>query len=283
MDTIQLRQVRLLEMSAASGLLLLNDNFYVIADDEHELHIYPKGSDVPVQKIQIVHGQLPEEAKARKSQKPDFESLVHLPSINSILVVPSGSTAHRANGILIQSDSKTKINFAALYQSLTEISDLNIEGSVIVGDLVKLFHRGNGIDQQNFIISLNLKIFLDEILSDNAVTARSLRGIEKCDLGELSGQKLSFTDAATESDDRIWYVAVVEGGKSTYFDGEFGGAVIGCIDSKNKIIRERKLNCPAKPEGLALDIPSKKFYVVTDPDNRSLRSQLFEGDLFYDV
>lgn len=283
MELVQLRHLRFLELSAASGLILLNETFYVIADDELELHGYPKNLTNAIRKIQLIQGQLPEEPHARKSLKPDFESLVHLPMIDSILAVPSGSTSRRTKGVLVNGGLKTEINFEPLFQALTGISDLNIEGTVIVGDAIKLFHRGNGAGQQNAIINLNLKIFIEDIQLHDNVTARSLREIENCDLGELNGQKLSFTDAATESADRIWYLAVVEGGNSTYLDGDFGGAVIGCINSKNEIICERILNCPAKPEGLALDIPNKKFYVVTDPDNRSHRSQLFEGDLFYDL
>jgi hypothetical protein len=47
MKSVLLRPLQNLSMSAASGLLFLNDTFYVVADDELCLHVYYKNSPLP--------------------------------------------------------------------------------------------------------------------------------------------------------------------------------------------------------------------------------------------
>ncbi|MNT48662.1 hypothetical protein D3C72_1854550 [compost metagenome] len=120
---------------------------------------------------------------------------------------------------------------------------------------------------------------LNDLKSRKILSASSFEQSEECVLGNIAGQNLSFTDAATDSADRIWYLAVAEGGNSTYDDGKYLGAVLGCMNSQQQILFQRELLCPEKPEGLALDLQHGKFYVVTDADQRGQLSQLMEGDL----
>lgn len=280
MNSIPLRHLRFLDLSAASGLLLLNEKFYVIADDELSLSIFSHDLRIPDQTISLVEGKLPSDPKERKKQKPDFESLVYLPNTGSILVVPSGSKPNRVLGALVRGSQIQQIQFANLFHFLSlQNPDLNIEGSVIAGSELKLFHRGNGPSQQNAVIRLNLEIVIKELGSTKSLSSASFKSFQSCDLGQIQDQQLSFTDAAVESPERIWYLAVAEGGNSTYDDGKYLGSVIGCMNSQNQILFQMELDCPSKPEGLAFDFAHKKFYVVTDADDHNQLAQLLEGDL----
>lgn len=279
-STLKLRHLRHLKVSAASGLLLLNDHFYMVADDEFSLLIFSQNQMDQEQKILLSDENLSLIPQIRKQEKPDFEALVFLPGLDSILILPSGSKPNRIRGALIRGSEVRPISLAGLYRHLVSLNpDLNIEGSVILGNELKLFHRGNGPSQQNLIFRLQLDLVLNEIEHQGAMSSQSFIGMDQCDLGFLQEQNLSFTDAAVESFDRIWYLAAAESGKSTYDDGKYLGSVIGCMNTQNRLLFQQELDCPQKPEGLALDLSEKKFYVVTDTDDRRQPAQLLEGDL----
>lgn len=278
-EAITLKQMGTLDVSAASGLLFLNNNFYVIADDEVCLSIY--SSDLrKIKQIQLLKNDLPIEYKARKALKPDFESLVYISKTGAILVLPSGSKPNRSEGALLIDDKVEKINFTKLYQFLLELNpELNIEGAVTTANELKIFSRGNGPSGKNFMINLNIGLLIDEIKNQNSLTEKTFINQIQCDFGKMNGFNLGITDAALETSGRVWYIAVAESSVSTYDDGSFEGAVIGCMDENAKIIFQRQLIVPSKPEGLALDLVRKKFYVVTDADNRSQLAQLFVGEI----
>ncbi len=83
-------------LCAASGLVGIEDKFYVVADDELSLGIFPVSGDGPGKLFPVFHGELPEHPSERKEQKPDLEAITylsreHFPPFGAILVVPSGS------------------------------------------------------------------------------------------------------------------------------------------------------------------------------------------------
>ena len=258
-------------LAAASGLVLANSRFYLVADDENSILGIDRNLKSPGVVYPIFPGELPEEKKERKKLKPDFECLVHLPHLNSLLCIPSGSKKNRCTGALVHlSDYQiTALSFQHVYKQLEDLySELNIEGAVLSGDSIRLFQRGNGKLHQNAVIDLKLEDFLKDQVSEIKV--------KDIALGKLKDIPLSFTDA-TVFLGRCFFIAVAENSESTYADGEFMGSVLGEISSAGEILTTTLLDLNSKPEGLAFD--EENFYLVTDDDDRKKPSRLFQAAL----
>jgi hypothetical protein len=257
-------------VSAASGLVLSNDQFYMVADDELFAVVVDKNHPEQGKTITLFSGALAEEKKLRKQTKPDLESMVVLPS-GDLLCIPSGSEKHRSTGVLIKAEGyEVKlVDFSRLYSELRKtFSELNIEGAVIVDEWLRLFQRGNGKKQQNGTVNVHLKDLLQDKIT--------ISFVKHYELGKQNGANLSFTDA-TITKDKIYFLAVAEDCESTYLDGEFKGSVLGTMDLKGNLLRLEALDLKYKPEGLCTD--GENFYVVTDADDRSTPAKLFQGKL----
>lgn len=258
-------------IAAASGLVLAKNRFYLVADDENGIMGINKDLKSSGEIYEVFPGLLPEDKNERKKLKPDFEGMVHLPQMNALLCLPSGSKKNRSRGALVSlTDHKiTEVSFKNVYQKLEDIyPELNIEGAVLVGEDIRLFQRGNGKLHQNAVIDINLKSFLNDQMKDlNAINIS---------LGKFKGIPLSFTDASLFNN-KCYFVAVAENSESTYADGEFVGSILGELSETGEIISTTPLELDSKPEGLAFD--QNNFYLVTDDDDRTKPSRLFQGTL----
>ncbi len=255
---------------AASGLVLKNDQFYLVADDELYAVVADKNNLEETRTITLFSGALAHEKKLRKQTKPDLESIAELPS-GELLCIPSGSEKHRTHGVLVKADGAEikPINFKSLYSELKKtFSELNIEGAIVVDEWLRLFQRGNGKHQQNGTVDVKLKDLLQDKIT--------ISFVKHYELGQQNGANLSFTDA-TLAGNKIYFLAVAENCESTYLDGEFKGSVLGTMDLKGKLMRLESLDLKSKPEGLCTD--AEHFYVVTDDDDRTRPSKLFKGKL----
>jgi hypothetical protein len=254
-------------IAAASGLVSLGDSFYVVSDDELSLVKFSLNGTSEV--IRIFEGTLPEEYKARKKQKPDFESLVVLPD-QSILCIPSGSKPNRVRSAIVYPDKKVKeLSLQNIYGELLKtFPELNIEGAVIYQEKIRLFQRGNGSLHQNAVIDLNLTDFLSDTYAHVKIIPVKI--------GTLNAINLSFTDASF-SQGLFWFLAVAEDSESTYLDGEFAGATIGAMDLEGNIHFQEELDIRHKPEGLV--VREKDIFIVTDADDRTIPSKLYSGVL----
>jgi hypothetical protein len=273
-------------ISAGSGLLMDEDSFYVIADDEHELLIFSQDQEKPEQlAIRLVEGQLPDDHKERKRLKPDHEALVWLDvsqeySGRGILILPSGSKPNRQIGNWFLDGAVKSVQCESLYRTLEKkIPSLNIEGAAVRGPSLFLFHRGNGADSQNAMIELRLADIQSSVQADKPLLlASSLVGVQSVDLGKIQQSPLGFTDATADASGKIWFLAAAENTQSTYDDGEFLGALLGCLNPENgKVLGSFALEISAKPEGLCIHPNGQNFYLVTDADDRSRPALLFEG------
>jgi hypothetical protein len=254
-------------LSAASGLVIRGGYFYCVGDDDLGLFKLPIHLQSSELRVPLLAGGLPDEPKARKTAKPDWESLVHLPESDAILCLPSGSTPHRHRGVLVDcQDQSIELSFERTYQALRNaVPDLNIEGAVVIGRKIRVFQRGNGGAGFNALIDLPL----DSFLSDEVVPFE-LKSVE---LGSMTDSfQWGFTDACRVGD-FIWFLAVSEETRSTYEDGAFSGARLGCMDLAGTILDVRTLDIPFKPEGLAN--VGEAFYLVTDADDRSVPSRIY--------
>src|SRR5262245_37419876 len=91
-------------LSAASGLVCVDQYVYVVADDELHLHRFaltsPRGQLTAETPLRLFDGELPADPAERKSAKPDLESLALLPPTTglphgALLTLGSGSKPNR--------------------------------------------------------------------------------------------------------------------------------------------------------------------------------------------
>lgn len=247
-------------LSAASGMVWVNDEMFIIADDELSLFSYPLDFEGPGTSYRLFPGELPVGHRERKAAKPDLESLFLFE--NFLYCMPSGSTPQRMRAAKFNLDTgiATQFDCSPLYQKLlTTFSELNIEGSILKGEELYLFQRGNGSKNENAVIKIDFVTF--GLLSIHPV---------KLEPG------YSFTDAAIMGD-QIYFTAVAENSVSTYEDGEVTGSMLGMLDEDLKVSKQYPLNFKHKPEGLW--VSGNYFYVVTDDDDNKKAARLFKGEL----
>lgn len=273
-------------ITSASGLVKIKNHFYVIADDQLTLARFHIQNLSPIELTPLLLGNLPFDFKERKKVKPDWESLckVSFQDLNGLLAMPSGSTENREMGIFIKiiddtisSDLPMKIDLSEIFSVLRlKFPDLNIEGSVVFNDRLKLFQRGNGVGGVNAIIDIDLKGFMNDVQQGQIIGADHISQIKFIELGELNGVRLGFTDTCT-IDDKLWFLAAAEDSKSTYHDGLFCGSILGCLNSAGDILARYEIDCLAKPEGLWIESEKNSLmvYFVTDADSPEICSALY--------
>lgn len=257
-------------VSAASGLVLKDGQFYIVADDDLSAVVVEQSDLTKGRTITLFSGALAEEKKLRKKTKPDLESIVQLPS-GDLLCVPSGSEKNRGRGILIKAGTEEikPVDFTQLFSELRKtFSELNIEGAVMIDEWLRLFQRGNGKKQQNGTVDVHLAELLQGKIK--------ISFVKHYELGKQNGANLSFTDA-TVANNKIYFLAVAEDCESTYLDGEVKGSVLGTMDLKGKLLKLEALDLKSKPEGLCTD--GENYYFVTDDDDRSKPAFLYTGKL----
>jgi hypothetical protein len=275
-------------ISAASGLVRVGNYLYVIADDEHHLAIFSHLADSAGQLLSIVDGDLPLEARARKKQKPDFETLARVPvcdefPFGALLALGSGSKKSRNLAVLLQLDimgaitgASRRFDFSAIYDVLGEkINGLNIEGAFFDGEDFCLLQRGNSKKSVNAVITFNWrKLFAD--FSVEKPGATKPRSIVTVDLGVIDGVALCFTDGVTLPDGNILFSAVAEATDDAYVDGACVGAAIGICSRNGEVLMLQAIGSQYKIEGIdalvadgAIDL-----LMVTDPDDITIPAVL---------
>lgn len=196
-------------LSAASGLVHLEGRIYVIADDEHHLGIF--GREGPGAILELMDGDLPAEAKARKKVKPDFEALARLPAFpgyphGALLASGSGSKPNRRKSALIGLTADggpttvRVIDLDWLMDPLTRaFGKINIEGVTVSKDALCVFQRGNKGHKRNAVVRFSL---VQALRSFAAATPNPLTPMDcrDYDLGELNKVPLTFTDGAALPD-----------------------------------------------------------------------------------
>lgn len=299
-EPLELRSVRELllasscmqtHLSAASGMWIVANTLYVVADDELVLGMFSILDTEPGQALTIIAGELPKDAKQRKAAKPDFESLTCLPicaryTYGALLALGSGSTEQRKRGMLWPFDAQQQLvekpqlfNLQALYQPLEQIfADLNIEGVVIQGDCLKLWQRANNQHRDNAVIEYSLADLYAVLDAEQEIGNLQPQRIDYYDLGEVSGVPLTFTDAYALEDGACVFTAAAENTDNSYLDGECVGAAIGLIDAQRQLRWLKPVQPIYKLEGISAKQVDKQLqiYLVSDADNPAIPAQLLE-------
>jgi hypothetical protein len=274
-------------VAAASGLVLCDGVFLVVADDELALGAFTAVPGEHGALWPLMPGTLPWRTKERKARKPDWEALVLLG--RDLVAVPSGSKPHRTVGAVLPLRGAAPrgparpVDFAPLYARLADagFGQLNIEGACVRGEELLLFQRGNGAGARNAIIALDRRAAHVAICCHMPLGGELVRSVRAYDLGELEGVRLGFTDAAVGSDGRIVFVAAAEATDDAYEDAPVTGSVVGFIDASGEITGVRVVAPRMKAEGLAVqDAPEGQVaWLVTDADDPTVAAGLYRARL----
>jgi len=257
-------------VSAASGLVVRDDEFFVVADDEHHLGVFARGG-APGRLHRLLPGELPAGKRERKARKPDFEILLALPD-RRLLAMGSGSRPTRERAVLVGADLEPvrTVDTAPLCARLrTLLPELNLEGAALCGDEWVLVQRGSGVDPRNALLFLP-RAQLEDGLARGTLEAATPR-VVGFELGEVGGVRWSVTDAAFDDGD-FWFTAVLEDTRDAYADGACHGSALARVTPAGQVRRLERLDTDAKVEGLAFE--GDTVWMVTDADDPDIPARL---------
>jgi hypothetical protein len=281
-------------LSAASGLVLAGDFLYVVADDEHHLGVFPATGDAAGELISLFPGELPAAKRERKARKPDLEVLTRLPPFpgspgGALFALPSSSKRNRRTGALLSLDARgavigasRSINLSGVFEMLErQFPALNIEGAVVVGERLRLLHRGSKRHPQSASIDVFLPDVLHALGSSDSVETAKLLGTRFFDLGTIDGIPLGFTDGAALPDGAVVFTAVAEDSESTYEDGPCVGAAVGIFDRDGRVCFLQPLDATHKVEGISAQIEDDviRLLLVTDADEENIAACLLRAEI----
>lgn len=280
-------------LSAASGIVVVGDVLYVVADDELHLGVFDLTGRTDARWVRLFPGDLPDEAATRKALKPDLEALVRLPPFaghpgGALLALASGSKPNRRTGVLLSLDASgalsgppRPVDLSAPYAALQKrFSALNIEGAVVRGQELVLLQRASGGHPENALIGFALAQVLDALGAVGELRLPELPArFLTVELGQVDGVPLGFTDGSALPDGRIVFSAVAENVDDTYHDGPCVAAAIGVIDVEGRLQGLERVDPVQKIEGVdaRVDGAAIRLLLVTDGDDRSAAARLFSA------
>lgn len=279
-------------IEAASGLAIVNEVVYVIADDEAYLAIFPEMGTQAGTTVDILDVDIPTDPSERKKHKPDLESLTPLRPFGrfthgGIIALGSGSGEGRDLGAfaILESDGRVESAFqldaSPLMKELaSQIPGLNLEGTAVTGGVLRVLQRGNDAGSYNAHIDLDRKGVLDAIAASRPLSGDLVVSTQKHDLGQIRGVKLCFSDADTLPDGRIVFSASAEADEDS-IDGKVAGSAVGIMRPDGEIVTLEPIDLNKKVEGLAA-VASRDgihAYMVSDDDDPENPSALMRTTL----
>ncbi|MBC7524937.1 MAG: hypothetical protein H7239_10905 [Flavobacterium sp.] len=253
------------ELSAASGIVHLNNLLYLISDSSTFLYQY----NILKKKLSKIPLKLNGEENILKKDKPDFESITLFN--NKLYIHGSGSTKNRETRITynLENQNVKQKDVSKLYNKLQQLAsitanDLNIEGTIITENSIYFFQRGTNSDSTN-------GIFIYDKISKTAT-------FKIIALPKVQNIEVTFTDAILVQK-TIYFLAAVENTSSTYLDGEILGSFIGKINlSTLELIIIQKISDTHKFEGITLfkkENNDLQFLICEDNDIAKAGSTLY--------
>ena len=267
-------------VEAASGLAILQDTVYVIADDEIYLAVFRSMGNAEGETVRLLDVEVSTDRKERKKHKPDLESLTPLAPFGNypnggLIALGSGSAAERHWASFAELDdeggvaSVLQLDAGPLMAELDRrVTKLNLEGTAVTGDSFRILQRGNDPEATNAHIDLDLDGILQAVSEGAPLSGDLVRDIEEHDLGQIRGTKLCFSDADTLHDGRIVFSASAES-SGEGIDGQPMGTSIGLMTPEGEILGLEPITLETKVEGLAARIEEGAVaaYMVTDNDD----------------
>ena len=272
---IATRAVRTLDVSAASGLVLRDGTFHVVADDENCLVVF--GLEGGERRVPLLPGSLPEKKSERKKRKADFEILVDLGE-HGLLAMGSGSRPTRERAVLVDRHERTTvIDTSGLCAGLRGIfPDLNLEGAAQVGDEFVLVQRGNRADGRAALVFLAMGDLQRAVATQRFELASPPRIVDLA-IGSHAGVPWTCTDVALLGNGDLLACAVLEDTADAYEDGPVQGSSLVRLAPDGAVRWHRRLDTAAKVEGIAVD--GDAVWLVSDADDRAIASTLLRAKL----
>lgn len=213
-----------------------------------------------------------------KGLKPDFEAaFIH---DGQVWIFGSGSRPNRCYfaGVDLETGATPLFNALPLYAAVTRAlgQQANIEGAAVAGDRLRLFQRGGGRNAgTNAVLEFPFAVL--------AGAPPALLSHRPCDLGEVDGIALGFTDAVALGDGRVLYLAVAEDTPDAIADGPIAGCAVGILDGEDArwapLLEADGTPSRRKVEGVALDPGGKSGWLLTDPDDANRPAELCRFEL----
>jgi hypothetical protein len=213
-----------------------------------------------------------------KHAKMDLEAGVVLPD-GRLVAFGSGSTRARERLVLLDRGLAVRVvDGRELYARLRAYrafsgAELNLEGVVQVGPVLRLFQRGNGATGTGAeAIDATGDLDLGEFMAWlTGGPCPDLRDVVQFDLGTIAGTRLTFTDAAVLPDGRVAFVACAEQSPDATRDGDVLGCRFGLIEGERvrttDIVDATGTRVALKIEGLEpRDDEPATFHAVIDMD-----------------
>ena len=258
-------------VGAASGLVYEAPFLNIVSDNSDVLYRYNLQQDTLL-KVNLREDDQWLENRLKK-QKSDYESIIK--TSKGFQIMASGSKKKRHRWVNIsKSDFKAHLQSAEqLYDSLKAMAHIdkhnfNIEGSVLSGDTLLLFNRGNGPNVQNGIFQII-----------NYAKPHQKISFHPIELPTIKSTAYGFTDA-TKVGSKIYFLAAAEANKSNYADGAILGSLLGRIDWSDLSLQETTvISKKHKFEGIT---PYRKkgseisFLLCEDPDNDQVQTTIYK-------
>ncbi|NQD36041.1 hypothetical protein HPT27_03330 [Permianibacter sp. IMCC34836] len=276
------------QLSAASGLVAIDDYLHVIADDELTMATFRYSEPSrPGQLQRLLPGRLPVEKAARKRQKPDWEALLPVPASpaqphGALLAFGSGSTEERMQAALLELDASGALTGVVSTYSLRpfysaasrKLEELNVEAVFLKAGRIHFVSRGNRIHPISCVIACEFAAWLAWLFDASkplpALTLTSLT------LPSLNDVVASVSDAVALTNGWL-ATAIAEATDDRYQDGPCVGAALAQFDERHRLIGWWPLAEPVKIEGLAF-VSGKsgpELLLVNDPDDARIAAELF--------
>ncbi len=253
------------ELSAASGIVYLDNLLYLISDSSNFLYQF----NIIKKELSKIPIKLNSQENILKKDKPDYESIALFN--NKLYIYGSGSTKNRETRVTYKLDTQEvkQKDVSKLYKKLQQLvsltaNDLNIEGTIITENSIYFFQRGSNSSGTNgiFIFDKTSKTATYKIIT----------------LPKVQHIEATFTDAILVQE-TIYFLAAVENTSSTYLDGEILGSFIGKINlSTLEIITIQKISDTQKFEGITLfkqENNNLQFLICEDSDTANTGSTLY--------
>jgi hypothetical protein len=274
---------------SASALRVFRDRLVIVQDDVDALAVRDSsGAVAPLLLPARASGQrVFDDTIGNKHDKLDLEACVVLDD-DRLVAFGSGLTPARERLVVWDGANGPRVVgagtfYAALrHAALGERARLNIEGAVVCGEQLLIFHRGNdargsGVDVQNLIVRVELGEFLRWL--DGGREPPRISSVLSVDLGEIGGVPLTFTDAVVVDAGRIVVLACAEKSANAIDDGPVLGCRVGVLASNDlRMVDVRDAAgapTPLKLEGIERRHASRfEFDVVADMDRPDVPAQL---------
>lgn len=274
-------------ISSASGLVIIADWFYIVADDENHLIALPSThvESGMFRMLPLLEARLPDKKAERKRQKKDLEALFHVPGNErrpSLLIAwGSGSRAQRDFAYVVGLDADGGVAGAARAVRLTRLHDalrshvgsLNIEAGLLQGDGLLLFSRANVDAPLNGCFRFDLHQIIDFLLADEDSTDVPRFDFTQLDLGRMRDIPMGITDATPLKEGGWLLSAVAENTSNAYDDGRCHGAALVACDRDGNVTWTEPLDGALKVEGIAFD-ERGALWLTTDADAPDVPSDL---------